>query len=134
MYDATAKTVDAFVVEDPVANKVDWANANVRFVNAIYNAEPMALYAKNQETGVEYPIGAEVAYKAAGAFTAVPNGVYDLSTRYAGSTTDVLTRTGVSLVAGLVYSITARGDITVAATPTGCAAAAKTCLDNTVHH
>jgi hypothetical protein len=135
VYDATAKTVDGFIVEDPFPTEIDWAAAKVRFVNAIYNANPMALYAKNQETGVEYPIGGEVGYKTAGAFTPVPNGVYDLSTRYAGSMTNVLIRNAVSLSGGAVYSITARGDITVASTSTTtCAAANRTCLDNTAHN
>ena len=133
VYNATAKTVDAFIVEDPVPAPIDWSAATVRFVNAIYNANPMALYAKNQETGVEYPIGTAVGYKAAGGFTKLPGGVYDLSTRYAGSTTNVLTRPAVSFEPGSVYSITARGDITVAPPATGCAAAARTCLDNTAH-
>lgn len=132
-YNSTTKTVDAFIVEDPVPAQIDWTTAQVRFVHAIYNANPMTLYARDQVTGEEFAIGAETAYKGAGAFTAVPNGVYDLSTRYAGSATNVVTRTAQSLSAGTVYSITARGDITVAPTPTACAAANRTCLDNTVH-
>lgn len=133
LYNATAKTADAFIVEDAFPAEIDWSAAHVRFVNAIYNANPMTLYAKNQTTGVEYPVGGEIAYKAAGAFTSLPNGIYDLSTRYAGSTTNALTRTSVGFSAGTVYSITARGDITVAPTTTVCAAVNRTCLDNTVH-
>jgi hypothetical protein len=132
-YNTAAKTVDGFIVEDPFSTEIDWTAAHVRFVNAISNANPMTLYARHQETGVEYPVGGEMAYKAAGAFTALPNGVYDLSTRYAGSAANALTRTAVSFSAGTVYSITARGDITVAHTPTACAAANRTCLDNTLH-
>jgi len=44
-----------------------------------------------------------------------------------------LARTGVSFVGGRVYTITARGDITVAPTTTGCAATNRTCLDNTAN-
>lgn len=132
-YNTTAKTVDGFMVEDPFPTQIDWTAAHVRFVNAISNANPMTLYARDQVTGVEYPVGGEMAYKAAGAFTPLPNGVYDLSTRYAGSATNALTRTGVSFSAGTVYSITARGDITVAHTPTTCGATNRTCLDNTLH-
>jgi hypothetical protein len=133
-YDATAKTVDAFVVEDPVVPPTDFTVATVRFVHAISNANPMTLYAKNTLTpNTEYAIGAEVAYKGAGAFTAIPAGVYDLSTRYTGSATNAMTRTGVSFVFGRVYTVTARGDITVAATTTACGATNKTCLDNTAN-
>lgn len=129
-YNATTKTVEAFVVEDPVVAPTDFTVATVRFVNAISNANPMTLYAKSTTTATESPIGAEVAYKGAGVFTQIPAGVYDLSTRYTGSATNVMTRTGVSFVGGRVYTITARGDIAVAATTTGCGAANKTCLDN----
>ena len=132
IYDATTKTVDAFVVEDPVVPPTDFTVATVRFVNAISNANPMTLYAKASTTAPEVAVGGEMAYKAAGAFTAIPAGVYDLSTRYAGATTSAITRPAVSFVAGRVYTITARGDITVAPS-TACAAANRTCLDNTAN-
>jgi hypothetical protein len=117
-----------------VVAPTDFTVATVRFVHAISNANPMTLFAKNTITPfTEVPVGAEVAYKSAGAFTAIPAGVYDLSTRYTGLTTNAMTRTGVSFVGGRVYTITARGDITVAATTTGCGTANKTCLDNTAN-
>jgi hypothetical protein len=133
IYNTTTKTVEAFVVEDPVVAPTDFTVATVRFVHAISNANPMTLYAKNTLTPfTESAIGAEVAYKIAGAFTAIPAGVYDLSTRYTGSATNVMTRPGVSFVGGRVYTITARGDIT-AAPSTACGATNKTCLDNTAN-
>jgi hypothetical protein len=46
----------------------------------------------------------------------VPQGVYNLFARYADSTTDKVIRTGVSLIGGRVYTIGARGDITVIST------------------
>jgi hypothetical protein len=134
IYNTTTKTVEAFVVEDPVVAPTDFSVATIRFVHAISNANPMTLFAKSTVApNTEYTIGAEVAYKGAGAFTAIPAGVYDLSTRYTGSATNVMTRTGVSFVFGRVYTVTARGDITVAATPTACGATNKTCLDNTAN-
>jgi hypothetical protein len=132
-YNTTTKTVEGFVVEDdfPV-ERTDTTVATVRFVHAISNANPMTLYARKTTAGsTEVPVGAEVAYKSAGAFTNIPSGAYDLSTRYSGVATNAVTRTGVSFLGGKVYTITARGDITVAATTTGCAAANRTCLDNT---
>lgn len=128
-YDATAKTVDGFLVEDPFVAEFDYANAYVRFVNAISNANPMTLYVKNTTTGVELALGAVVAYKAAGGFMAVPGGVYDLSARYAGATTNAIARTAVSFVAGKVYTIGARGDITVTSTT----ATNRPFLDNTAN-
>src|SRR4051812_2135262 len=132
IYNSTAKTVDAFVVPDDFTVQQDSTVTTVRFVNAISNANPMTLYAKNTTTGAETAIGAEVAYKGASAFVNLASGAYDLSTRYTGSATSVLTRPAVSFVGRKVYTITARGDITVAPS-TACAAANRTCLDNTAN-
>jgi hypothetical protein len=126
-YDTTAKTVDGFVVEDPVVAPTDFSVATVRFVNAIGNANPMTLYAKSTTTGTEVAVGAAVAYKGAGAFTALPSGVYDLSTRYPDSTTNAITRTAVSFSGGRVYTVGARGDIAVTSTT----ATNRPFLDNT---
>jgi hypothetical protein len=94
----------------------------------------MTLYAKSTTAGsTEVPVGAEVTYKGAGAFTTLPSGAYDLSTRYSGVATNAVARTGVSFLGGRVYTVTARGNITVAPTTTGCAAANVTCLDNTAN-
>lgn len=128
-YDATAKTVEGFIVEDPLDATIDFSQAYVRFVNAISNSSPMTMFAKNTTTGVEVPVGGLVAYKGAGAFTAVPNGVYDLSTRVSGSSTNAIARTAVSLSAGRVYTISARGDITVVSTT----ATNRPFLDNTAN-
>ncbi|HKR07821.1 MAG TPA: DUF4397 domain-containing protein [Gemmatimonadaceae bacterium] len=132
-YSTTTKTVEAFVVEDAFTPPPDILTTTVRFVHAISNANPMTLYAKSTTTAAEVPIGAEVAYKGAGAFINIPAGFYDLSTRYTGSATNAMARTGVSFLGGHVYTITARGDITVAVTTTGCAATNRTCLDNTAN-
>lgn len=128
-YDATGKTVDSFIVEDPFIEEIDYTSAHVRFVNAISNAQPMTLYAISTTTGVETAIGGAVAYKGAGAFTALPNGVYDLVTRYAGSATPVISRDAVSFSEGSVYTIGARGDITVTSTT----ATNRPFLDNTAN-
>ena len=128
-YDPTAKTVEGFVVEDAFDAAIDYSVASVRFVHAISNANPMTLYAKNTTTGAEVSVGAAVAYKGAGAFTALPAGVYDLSTRYAGSATNVSSLASVSFSAGRVYSIGARGDITV----TSATATNRPLLNNTAN-
>jgi hypothetical protein len=112
-YSTTAKTVDGFVVEDPFVDQVDYENAHVRFVNAIHNAPGLTLYIKSTTGTTETPIGGEVPYKSAGAFVAVPQGPYDLIVRRAGSATPVVTRTGVSFSNKFVYTVGARGDITV---------------------
>lgn len=126
-YNTTTKTVEGFVVEDPVVPPTDFSVATVRFVHAISNADSLTLYAKNTVTGVEVPVGALVAYKGAGVFTALPTAVYDLSARLKGSTANAVTRTGVSFLGGRVYTVGARGDITVVSTT----ATNRPFLDNT---
>lgn len=123
IYDTTSKTVEGFVVEDPLPAPGDTLTY-VRFVNSISNSQPMTLYAKNS-AGTETAIGGDVAYKAAGAFVAIPTGTYDLNTRLSGSSTNVVTRTGVAFNAKRVYTVTAYGDIN-ATTGTN-----KPALDNT---
>lgn len=132
-YNTTTKTIDAFIVEDPVPAQ-DWTTAYVRFVHAVSTAAPMTLYARNRTTGVETAIGGTTAYKSAGTFTNLPgpSALYDLSTRYDGAATNVMVRTGVSFLPGTAYSITARGDLTVL-NDTACPATSRSCLDNTTH-
>jgi hypothetical protein len=128
-YSTTAKTVDGFVVEDAFPAEIDYTQAYVRFVHAISNANPLTLYAKNTATSVDVPIGGAVAYKAGGAFTPVPAGSYDLGARYAGVTTNAISRTNVAFAAGKVYTIGARGDITITSTT----ATNRPFLDNTAN-
>jgi hypothetical protein len=128
-YDATAKTVEGFAVEDAYPASIDYTVAYVRFVNAISNSTPQTLYAKNQTTTTEVAVGAAVAYKAGGAFTSLPPGVYDLSTRTAGSTTNAISRTSVSFVAGRTYTVSSRGDMTIVSTT----ATNRPFLDNTAN-
>lgn len=127
IYNATTKQADGFVVEDPLPATADYSQAYVRFVNAISNSQPMTLYVKGSNATSEIAVGSAVAYKSAGAFTPVPADVYELDTRTAGSSTNLITRTAVSFVAGHMYTVTARGDMTSSATAT------KPALDNTAN-
>ena len=129
VYNTATKKVDSFIVEDPFPATIDFSTSVVRFVNAIYNSSPMTLYAKNRATGVETAVGSSVGYKTGGAFTPVPEAVYDLSTRVAGSSANAIARTSVSFEAGKVYTIGARGDMTV----TGSTAANRPFLDVTAN-
>ena len=125
-YNTTTKAVESFVVEDELP-AIDFSTTYVRFVNAISNASPMTLYAKNTTSATETAIGGEIAYKNAGAFVSIPGGTYDLSTRYAGTSTNAISRTGVAFVPGRIYTINARGDITITSTT----AVNRPFLDNT---
>jgi hypothetical protein len=128
-YDATAKSADAFILEDAFPAQIDYVNAYVRFVNASPNASPMTLYAKNTVSGDSVVVGSAIAYKNGGAFTAVPGALYNLTARYAGSNTALITLAGASFSSGRVYTVTARGDMTVSSTT----AANRPVLDNTAN-
>lgn len=115
IYNTTAKTSEAFIVED-VLPAIDFEKAYVRFVNASSTTAPMTLFLKHRTTLEEVAIGSPTAYKSASDFVAVVPGSYDLSTRTAGSATNVFTRTQISFSAGRVYTIAARGNTASATT------------------
>jgi hypothetical protein len=117
IYNTTAKSIESFVIEDPVPASFDFTQTQVRFVNAISNSQPQVLYIKNTVTGVETPVGATgVAYKAGSAFVATTQAVYDLRVTAVGGTTNLYVRTAVSFNAGRVYTVGGRGDMTVTST------------------
>lgn len=114
IYDATSKTADAFIIED-VLPPVDYTKAQVRFVNAISNSNPLTLYVKNTTTLAETAHGSATAYKSATAFIALEPGTYDLAVR-SGGTTNLITRLNVGFAEGRIYTITARGNVNTAST------------------
>jgi hypothetical protein len=59
----------------------------------------------------------------------VPSGGYDLLVREGSATTNRITRTAVAFSAGRVYTITARGDMTITSTT----ATNRPFLDNTAN-
>lgn len=126
-YNSGTKTTDAFVVEDVLPTTIDWSKVLVRFVNAIGNSQPMTLVAVDS-LGAETALGGPVAYKTAGAFTALAPTSYDLHARAADGS-DKIVRLFVTFVAGHVYTITARGDMTV----TSSTATNRPYLDNTAN-
>ena len=127
-YNTTAKTQDSFIIED-VLPAIDYTRTCVRFVNAISNSQPMALYLRDATSGVETKLAPEAAYKSGTAFVCGNPGVFDLFTRTLGSTANAITRTGVTFNPGRVYTIAARGDMTVTSTT----ATNRPFLDNTVN-
>jgi hypothetical protein len=117
-YNTTTKTVDAFVLEDQLSvqpTPIDYTVAYVRFVNTMANANPLTLYAQytTGDTTKVDTLNAAVAYKGTGAFTTLPAGVYNLFARYTDSTTSKISRTGVSFLGGRIYTVGARGDMTI---------------------
>ncbi len=115
-YDAATKTADTFLIEDKLPTQLDYSYAYVRFVDAISNANPMILFAKSTTSAGEFVLSGAVGYKSAGEFVSLPSGFYDLSTRYPGASGKAIARAGVSFVGGTIYTVTARGDITVTST------------------
>ena len=110
-YNSTTKTTDAFIVEDALPATIDWSKSLVRFVNAIGNSQPMTMYAVDT-LGTATAVGGPVAYKSAGTFTALTPAPYDLHVRDANGA-DKIVRLFVTFMPGHVYSITARGDMTI---------------------
>lgn len=132
-YNTTTKTVDAFVLEDPVGPPADYSMAYVRFVNTISNAtNPLILYAKytTGDTTKVDTLTAGVAYKGASTFATLPTGVYNLFARYQDSTANKIARAGVSFLGGKLYTVGARGDITITSTT----ATNRPFLDNTTNY
>jgi uncharacterized protein DUF4397 len=132
-YNTTTKTVDAFVIEDPVTPPADFSVAYIRFVNTMSNAaNPLILYARyttGDTTRVDTLSGG-VAYKAASAFATLPAGIYNLFARYQDSTANKISRTGVTFLGGHLYTVGARGDMTVTSTT----ATTRPFLDNTTSY
>jgi hypothetical protein len=123
-YSTATKSSDSFIVEDPIP-ALDFAVAYVRFVNAVANSQPMVLNVTDS-AGAVTAVGPAVAYKSAGPFVALPRGVYNLATRLAGSSTNVITRNTITFLDGRVYTITSRGTIGLTGTP-------APALDNTLN-
>jgi hypothetical protein len=108
-YNTTTKLSDSFLLEDAIPAQIDYSVTTVRFVNGVYNGTgPMVLWAKSTVTGDSVAVGGPVAYKTAGAFVTMPGAAYDLTARYPGSNTAVITRAAQSFLAGRVYTISAR--------------------------
>jgi hypothetical protein len=128
-YNTTAKTIDGFVLEDAYPSQVDYSVALVRMVHAIANANPLTLYAANTTTFDTVVVNTAVAYKSGGPFAALPPGIYNLFARYPDSTANKIVRTAVTLAGGRVYSVGARGDITIVSTT----ATNRPFLDNTTN-
>lgn len=115
-YNTTTRTADAFIVEDPIPANFDWTATYVRFVHAISNAQPMTLRMSNTVTGQLVTIGGPTAYKGATEFVKLPRGAYDVTVLYGTSTVPASLGRLVGLEDGAMYTITARGDITVNST------------------
>ncbi len=129
VYDSIARRAEAFIVEDTYSQTIDQSTAYIRFVNAIYNARPLNLYGANAFTTDTVALGGPVAYKSAGGFTAVPTGIYNLFARYTDSTANKVARATQSFLGGHLYTVSARGDITITSTT----ATNRPFLDNTPH-
>lgn len=131
-YNTTTKTVDAFLLEDPVTPPADYTVAYVRFVNTMSNAaHPLILYAgyTTGDTTKVDTLTAGLAYQGASTFATLPVGIYNLFARYQDSTANKISRTGVSFLGGHLYTVGARGDITVTSTT----ATNRPFLDNTTN-
>ena len=118
-YDATAKTVEGFVVEDPYPAAIDYTVASTCASSTRSpTRRPMVLWAKSTTVGDSVAIGgtAGIAYKGATGFVPIRGDAYDLVVRYPGSNTAVITLAAQTLSSSRVYTISSRGDITITST------------------
>ena len=72
---ARRRRSDAFVVEDRFPRKFVRSRSPTSASSNAIRTRPVTLYARNTTTAVEVPVGGSIAYKSAGAFTALPPGV-----------------------------------------------------------
>lgn len=115
-YNTTAKTSDAFMLED-VLPAIDTGFVYVRFVHVSPNANPVDFFMKRKNGPItELSIARNVAFKSGTAFVKIPQGVYDLIIRYPNTTVDVYNRPDVSVLKSNVLTFSLRGDITIGGT------------------
>jgi hypothetical protein len=118
-YNTTTKTSEAFVVEDPIpAGAIDYTKAYLRLVNAISDGTgPLNLTAKDTTTAIPIvTVNSAIAYKSAGTFVVLNEGIYNLAVLYNGASTNLIALTNQNLVGGRVYTVTARGITATAST------------------
>ncbi len=116
IYDATAKTTDAFIIED-ILPAIDTGMAYVRIVSAIPNsATGFNLTGVNTTTLASITIAPATGYKAASPFVKVPNGIYNLTSVNTSTPVNTITRAAVSFSKGFIYTITTRGTTLTAST------------------
>ena len=117
-YDATSKSAEAFVVEDPIPTDGDVTTGYVRLVDAVSDATgPLTLYLTDTQTQAVTTVGSPVSYKSAGDFVKVPPGTYKLSAGYAGSAISLISRTSsITVSGGHTYTVTAYGSTATAST------------------
>jgi hypothetical protein len=119
-YSTTTKTSEAFVVEDPIpAGAIDYTKVYLRLVNAISDGTgPLNLTAKDTTTAIPIvTVNTGVAYKSAGTFVVLNEGVYNIAAPYtSGAASGIPSLTNQNLVGGRVYTVTARGITATAST------------------
>src|SRR5947208_876642 len=119
--------VQEIPTEPPLASRIKFFNFGVGAPAVNFYANETKMTAILSGTGAESNNGVAYGSAGAGGFTALPSAVYDLFARYTDSTTNKITKRSVSFFGGRVYTIDARGDITI----TDTTATKRPMLDNT---
>ena len=110
IYNSTAKTTDAFLVEDALPTSFDYTKSYLRVVNASVNAPTISATAKLQTATEIVPIATNVAYKSASPIVTVTPGATDITITLTGG--PPVTLTGVVLPGGHVFTLVLSGDAT----------------------
>lgn len=99
-------TFEPLVIEDNFATPAS-GKAHVRFIHLAPDAPAVDIV--SVVNGAATPIFPNRAYKSFTPFTPVDAGTYNLEVRVAGTTTTALTIPNVSIAAGKIYTVFARG-------------------------
>ncbi|MEO8623243.1 MAG: DUF4397 domain-containing protein [bacterium] len=118
IYNPTAKTTDAFIVEDNLPTTFDYTKALIRIVNASANAPTITAGLQLQGGTEVVTVATNLAYKSASQFVTVAPGLTDIAVIIGTSATVFK---GVSLLGGHVFTLAVRGDATSTSSTTGLA-------------
>ncbi len=95
--------IEAVVLEDNLTTPAS-GKAHVRFIHLSPNAPAVDI-----TTNTGAVVFGNYVFKQASAFTPLDAGTYDLQVRLAGTSTVVLDLSGISLTAGKIYTVFAKG-------------------------
>lgn len=117
IYNATAKSADAFFVEDKLPTSFDYTKAYIRIVNASSNSPSVSATTQRQGTTDVVTVATNLPYKGVSPIIEIAPGLTDITVRLSTGPSAVLT--GANLLGGHVLTLALRGDATSTSATTG---------------
>jgi hypothetical protein len=109
IYNATAKTADAFIIEDNLPTSFDYTKSYIRIVNASVNSPTISASTQLQGATDIVSVATALAYKSASPIVTVAPGLSDVTITIG---TITATAKGLNLFAGHVLTLALSGDAT----------------------